>query len=300
MLKVVENKIYERLKSNNDNSFYLFDINDIREKVKYWKVKLPRVEPFFAVKCNYNRDILIAIDKLGLGFECASKGEVEKVLELKIDPQRIIYSHTVKQLSHLQYCAEKKVSKMTFDSSAELLRIKKNYPDAEVFLRIRIDKKNSTCAADVKFGCDIEQEALELIKMCCDLKMDLIGFNFHIGSITEDFQIYEKALTEVSKLFDKASSLGFHLNFINIGGGFYGENKECLDNYVDHINKAIDTHFPNINLIVAEPGRYFVESAGVLATQIILKRISVDGHVHYYINEGVFLSFLFTLDLWKN
>lgn len=296
LIKIAEGKIDERLNSNNDNPFYLVNLNDIREKCHYWREKLPRVEPYYAVKCNNNQRVMKTLNQLNVGFECASKGEVEKVLELNIDPQRIIYSHTVKQLSHLTFCAENNVKKMTFDSSAELLRIKENFPNAEVFIRIRIDITDNVDVSCVKFGCDSQLEAPNLIKLCKEQKMNLIGINFHIGSITEKFDIYEKALGKVRKLFDFAATLGFKLNVVNIGGGFMGHEINYLDNYVKPINDGIEKYFPDKSIkIVAEPGRYFVESSCVMATQIILKRISTDGHVHYYLNEGVFLSFLFNL-----
>lgn len=38
-----------------------------------WKKGLPRVTPFYAVKCNDSWPILKTLASLGTGFDCASK-----------------------------------------------------------------------------------------------------------------------------------------------------------------------------------------------------------------------------------
>lgn len=46
---------------------------------------------------------------LGAGFDCASKGEVPKVLDIGVPPESIIFAQTVKLTSHLRYGAEKNI-----------------------------------------------------------------------------------------------------------------------------------------------------------------------------------------------
>jgi ornithine decarboxylase len=63
------------------------------------------------------------------------------------------------------------------------------------------------------------------------------------------------------------------------------------------VNSALDEHFPDPELVrvIAEPGRYYVASAFVLATNIHSKREIPNGdelaHIMYYINDGVYGSF---------
>lgn len=67
---------------------------------------------------------------LGLGFDCSTKMEINKVLSLGIDPSRIIYAHTTKPPSHLQHAAKVNVDLMTFDNELELYKIKNIFPNA--------------------------------------------------------------------------------------------------------------------------------------------------------------------------
>lgn len=59
--------------SCNEDPFIVCDVSDIVRKHKLWKVSLPRVEPFYAVKCNDNPAVLEVLATLGTGFDCASK-----------------------------------------------------------------------------------------------------------------------------------------------------------------------------------------------------------------------------------
>ena len=55
-----------------------------------------------AVKCNYDPVLLQTLAALGTGFDCASKQEIETILNLGVDPSRIIYANPCKQNSHIR------------------------------------------------------------------------------------------------------------------------------------------------------------------------------------------------------
>jgi ornithine decarboxylase len=291
-VKLVGKKIEEKLASGDDDAFYLLDVEDVRMKYRKWVEKIPKVVPYYAVKCNDNQSIVKALAEAGAGFDCASKKELEQILSLGVAPEKIVYSHTAKQVSHLQFAADKNVRKVTFDSENELKKIQKIHPNAEVVLRIRFDAENSIICLGVKFGCDPSTEAPALIQLCKDMKMNLIGISFHVGSGTQDYDIFERALTKVHELFGVAKEIGFNLNFVDIGGGFMGHDVTLLDHYAAPINAAVDKYFGDSVSVISEPGRYFVESALTLAAQVILKRETSDGMLHYYLNEGIYMSFL--------
>lgn len=182
---------------------------------------------------------------------------------------------------------------MTFDCAAELKKIKKLYPNAKVGLRIRFDASNAIINLGPKFGCNPVTEAPNLIQLCKDIGMNLIGIAFHVGSGTTDYVVFKDALIAVRKLFDFAETLGINLNFVDIGGGILGNNSTLFNNFAETINLALEKYFPSEDVeIIAEPGRYFVDTAFTLAAQVILKKKSEDGQMFYYINESIYTSFL--------
>lgn len=58
---------------NNEEPFYVVDIQDILKKHKTWLLNMPRVKPFYAVKCNSSPIVLELLASLDIGFDCASK-----------------------------------------------------------------------------------------------------------------------------------------------------------------------------------------------------------------------------------
>jgi ornithine decarboxylase len=59
------------------------------------------------------------------------QAEIMKVLDLGVDPSRIIYANPCKQNSYIKYAAKKHVEMMTFDNEDELHKVKALFPDAK-------------------------------------------------------------------------------------------------------------------------------------------------------------------------
>lgn len=292
-MKFVQKNVEKRLELDIDDPFYVFDVENLKSNYRQWIEKIPQVQPFYAVKCNNEESVLRSLAELGSGFDCASINEFKQVLKLKVDPERIIYAHPSKQISHLKFAANKNILKVTFDSLEELVKIKKFHSKAQVVLRIRYDASNSVANLGSKFGCDPDFEAPELIKLCKSLELNLIGLSFHVGSGNRDFEVYKGALATCRRLFDFAELKGIKLNFLDIGGGFMDNEMAVLDDYAKPINDALEEYFSDPSIkIISEPGRYMVESAFTLAVEIVLKKVASNGHVNYYINEGIHQSFM--------
>ncbi|XP_034721082.1 ornithine decarboxylase-like [Etheostoma cragini] len=123
----------------------------------------------------------------------------------------------------------------------------------------------------------------------------------HAGSV------FKQAIADARHVFDMANLLGFQMRLLDIGGGFsaIGDFKEKFEEFSVIINEALDELFPpdcGVQ-IIAEPGRYYVESAFTLAANVIAKRVisddmdedsdreeSLDRMMMYYLNDGVYGS----------
>lgn len=111
---------------------------------------------------------------LGLGFDCASKSEIQQVLDLGVEPNRIIYANPCKQSSFIRYAAQQNVAKMTFDNAEELHKIKMLYPNAELVLRILTDDSKSLCQLGLKFGAPLDTVDY-LLRTAKELDLNVIG-----------------------------------------------------------------------------------------------------------------------------
>lgn len=57
---------------------------------------MPRVTPFYAIKCNGDPGLVQLLASLGAGFDCASMGEISQVLKIGVPTSRIIFAHPCK------------------------------------------------------------------------------------------------------------------------------------------------------------------------------------------------------------
>ncbi|EDV20646.1 uncharacterized protein TRIADDRAFT_31473 [Trichoplax adhaerens] len=290
---------------NEDDPFYLVDISDLICKYKTWMSLLPRIRPFYAMKCNPNFQMVATLCRLGAGLDVASAGEIETAVALGLKGEDVIYSNTCKGISHLKVAANEGITQMTFDSEEELHRIKRILPNARLLLRLLVDDSGAQWKHGIKAGAPFSRVS-HLFKVAKKLGLNLVGTSFHVGSDCGDPSAYSKAIERCRKAFDIAVSLGMELSMLDIGGGYPGHADTLFKNVgATSINEAIDIHFPSGCgvKIISEPGKYFAMSSSILCANIIGKRlryedgdVQIEGvkalEVMYHISEGMGGSFL--------
>ncbi|KAF9345093.1 hypothetical protein BGX26_003526 [Mortierella sp. AD094] len=289
-----------------ENAFYVADLGEVYRQHLRWKTLLPRIEPFFAMKCNPDPMVMRLLASLGAGFDCASKNEIQSVLDLGVDPSRIIYANPCKQNSFVKYAYNNKVRMMTFDNAEELHKIKRFHPEAQLVLRILTDDSKSLCKLGLKFGAPLDTTA-SLLATAQELGLDVIGISFHVGSGCFDANAFGEAVIRARRVFDQAKDYGFDFKFLDVGGGFPSAHITegiTFEKVASILGSTVDALFGPEVRVIAEPGRYYVGSAYTLATQVIARRtIQHDldqvfdnsknenpSHM-YYINDGMYGSF---------
>ena len=141
---------------------------------------LPRIKPHYAIKANNDPLILRLFAHLDTGFDCASQAELEQVLEIGVDAERIIYANPCKAKSSLIHAYRRGVDYMTFDNEHELHKVKESHASAKLLLRIKTDDSSAKWALGIKFGADMKT-ALGLVDLARELKLNLVGVAFHVG-----------------------------------------------------------------------------------------------------------------------
>ena len=89
--------VREQVHTHRD-AFYVVDLAEVARKHAEWSAALPRVRPFYAVKCNDDPQIVRTLAALGTGFDCASKTEISMVLSTGVKPEDVIFAHPAKQV----------------------------------------------------------------------------------------------------------------------------------------------------------------------------------------------------------
>jgi ornithine decarboxylase len=300
----------EAMQISND-AFYVIDLNEVKDMYRQWQDLIPRVQPYYAVKCNPDPWILRTLAELGAGFDCATPAEMEAVCDAAASvpafsvADRVLYAHPVKQPSHVRDATALGVSMMTFDNVDELRKIAALHPRAELILRLLPDDSTAACQFGKKFGAALE-ELPAILQTVKDLDLNLVGVSYHIGSGPSATQPFSDAVILARAAFDLAQSFGIKLELLDIGGGFPGSSWDrqlqtksnlFFEEVAEVLNEALDEHFPASSgvRILSEPGRYMVHSSQTLAATVIGKRVTKmdDGskQFRYYLNDGLYGSF---------
>lgn len=303
-------------KNNPSTAFYIINLGDIIKQLKHWRELFPYIDPRYAVKCNPNKVVCQLLALLGVGFDVASKNEINLVKDYVQDIENVIYANPYKESSSIQYARSMDVDTTVFDSEYELYKIKLYHPNCKLLIRLKVDDKGSLCKFSEKFGVDIA-DVVELLKLAKSLSLNVIGCCFHVGSGCSKASQYYDALKMVNEVFTAGKEIGLEMNMIDIGGGFPGLSDDKSNELMDEIKINVDKglldffsekfYIPKFNdneelpelKLIAEPGRFFVQKSHTLMVNIIGKKIKFlknnneekEKICYYYLNDGVYGSF---------
>lgn len=286
---------------NGDCGLFIVDLSVIINKFNEWKRLLPTVTPYYAVKSNPNPMILKVLAILGAGFDCASKSEIESVLDLDMcPPEKIIFANPAKFDAHLRFARSVDVDLMTFDNRYELLKIAHIHPDAQLVLRIKVDDSHSVCQFNKKFGASLK-DVKPLFERAKQLDLNIVGVSFHVGSGCQNVTAFDTAIERAKQVFDIGKEYGYAMHLLDIGGGFPGIDDDehiSFEAFATQINESICEHFSDMDdnfKVIAEPGRYFCSASHTLVLNVVAKNDGYDEDGNkmfmYTVNDGVYGSF---------
>jgi diaminopimelate decarboxylase/aspartate kinase len=244
----------------------LFNVRAVRDMKSIDRV-------FYAIKANPHPDILRLFANEGIGFECVSPGEVERVLDAipELDRDRILFTPNFAERGEYSWAFEQGAH-VTVDN----LYVLRHWP--EVFrnrtLLIRVDggvgrghhQHVRTAGAHSKFGVPLD-ELPELTTLSRNLGITIAGLHAHPGSGVFEVQNW----VETASMLSAAAEMFPAVRFLNIGGGI--GVPESLDQPAFDM-AALDRALQPLRAARSdrefwlEPGRYMVAAAGVLLTRV--------------------------------
>ncbi len=277
------------------------DLDVVAESYRSLREALPLARVFYAVKANPAAPILDRLCVLGSNFDTASRGEIEMCLAAGASAERISFGNTIKKERDIAFAYQAGVRLFAFDSEAELIKIAKVAPDAQVFCRILVECDGAEWPLSRKFGCSPEM-AMDLLLQAKQFGLDPYGVSFHVGSQQTDLSQWDSAVGRAARMFSILAERDVNLRMVNIGGGFpahYRQGVEPIERYAAAVMGAITRHFGNaLPDIIIEPGRSMVGDAGIIQSEVVL--ISTKGDEDQkrwvYLDVGKFSGLAETMD----
>ncbi len=276
-------------KERIETPFLLIDRERVKEKVSLIGRFIKNSKVFYAVKANPDIKVLKFLDKLKIGFEISSEGELEILSALGVEPSRIISSNPIKSLKFLELAASYGIKYFSFDSADEVEKLAEYVPHSNVYIRLSVPNEGSEWPLSKKFGVELDT-ALSLLSYAKERLLNPVGITFHVGSQCTNVYNWHIALDKARILWDKAEKNGIKLKLLNIGGGYpinYTKSVISIETIEKNVNSLIYDKFPEDIEVHIEPGRAVIGDAGILVTTVIGKARRLDED-WLYIDVGVF------------
>lgn len=294
-------KLVEAAKSiKTSGPAVLLDLDKVEENYHKIAVGMGDAHIHYAVKANPNIEILKRLNSLGSKFDAASKGEIDRLLSIGVDPVCISFGNTIKKSADIQWAYEKGVDLFAADSEMELDKIAKHAPNSKVYIRMLVGATEADWPLSRKFGCS-SVHVVPLFHYAAKLGLKPVGISFHVGSQTRHPHMWYNTLDIAAAVWHNAIEEGFNPLLLNIGGGFpsfYGDPITEMQDYSRDLREAIEIRFGPVQYLMAEPGRGLVGDAGVIVSEVLLvSRKHPDDSVRWvYLDIGKFSGLSETID----
>ncbi len=280
----LENMSLIELGEKFNTPLYCYSLSQIEYNYKLIEKSFKKIKPLicYAMKANFNSEIIKTLSNLGSGIDVVSMGELKRSLSNGVRNEKVVFSGVGKTTKELKFSILKKIKQINVESSEELEEIdvicNKIKKKINVCLRVNPDvdanthNKISTGRSEDKFG--IANHKIENIfqQYKKNKYINLVGLSIHIGSQIVSLQPFKKAFKRIKEQILKLKNLGYNLTTVDLGGGigimYNNQQKKLID--IGEYAKLVEDTFANMNLeVIIEPGRFLVGSSGVILTKII-------------------------------
>lgn len=254
-------------------STFVYDIDSIRAAADGLRSLESVDRILYAVKANFNEDIIRALAAAGVDFDCVSPGEVQHLQTVlpDLDNTRLLYTPNFAPREEYEWAVSEGLQ-VTLDNLYPLQAWPDVFEGQKIFVRLDPGTGRGhhehvkTAGIHSKFGIP-RFEVEELERLVKSANADVIGIHAHIGSGILDPDSWRSVAAELIKVAERFPNV----EVVDLGGGLgvpekFGDDQFDL-NALDEILSAIKKAYPKYRLWL-EPGRYLVSQAGVLLSRV--------------------------------
>ena len=252
---------------------FVYDLEVARVTARSLRTLGSLARVHYSMKANPHPQLLRALHEEGIEFECVSRGEVERVLELfpALERERILYTPNFAPRAEYAWALAAGV-RVTVDNSDVLAAWPQLFAGREIFVRVDPGVGRGhhehvrTAGSRSKFGIPVTElgEAARLARAC---GAHIIGLQAHIGSGIFDITSWE----HTARLLAGAAGAFTAVRVIDAGGGLGVPERAEQPGVdlagLDTLLTAVRAEHPQLEVWL-EPGRYLIANAGVLLARV--------------------------------
>jgi Diaminopimelate decarboxylase len=284
---------YRELVATYGSPLLVLDQAAVRKQYLALTQALPDVRLHYALKPLPHSAVVATLKAEGCGFDLATNGEVDVMLENQINPDDCIHTHPIKRDGDIRYALEYGCKVFVFDNPVELDKFIPYQDKAELLLRVSFPNPETKVDLSKKFGCTPEA-ALPLLRKAKAMNLNVIGLSFHVGSQVPNARRHVEAITACNQILRDAAAEGIELQVLDIGGGFpvnYGADGSDFDIYefCAPIREALNNTPAGIRKL-AEPGR-FISAPCMTSVASVMGKAERFGRTWYYLDDGLYGSY---------
>ncbi len=245
--------------------------------------------PCYAVKANYNPQLLKIIASSGFGADVVSAGELYFAQKAGFPNEKIVFAGVGKTAAELELAISSGIHSLNIESAAELELAgqiaQKLQRRVNIALRInpdiRVDTHEyiTTALHSNKFGIPVEEALLHYRQLKFHPWLNPAGVHVHIGSQITDVQPFRKAADELNHFVAELESMGIGLDFIDLGGGIginYQHRFDAPNTDAQHLHEILSSYLntlqPKGKAVLAELGRAIIGNTGLLISRVLYKK----------------------------
>ena len=252
---------------------FVYDLEAVRAAARSLRALGSLARVHYSMKANPHPQLLRTLRAEGIEFECVSRGEVERVLELfpDLDRERILYTPNFAPRAEVAWALSAGV-RVTVDNSYVLTSWPQLFRAHEIFVRVDSGVGRGhhthvrTAGTRSKFGVPIA-ELPEVARRAHDAGARVVGLQAHVGSGVFDVTSWE----HTARLLAAAAPGFAQLRVIDVGGGLGVPERPDQPGVdlarLDTLLLAVRAEHPQLEVWL-EPGRYLVAAAGVLLARV--------------------------------
>ena len=243
------------------------------------------------------------LERLGLGLDVCTGGELATALAAGFPAERIMFHGNNKSIEELAMARDAGVGRVVVDSFDEIDRIAEVGLETRLLIRVtpgveaHTHEFVQTGQEDSKFGFTlaggVAREAMKRVHEIPGCR--LVGLHAHIGSQIFDMAAFELAARRVAALVaDARSELSIELEELNLGGGLgiahtvdemTPDPRASVEQILRAVHDEFAAHAMAAPALFVEPGRAIVGSSCVTLYRVgtvktipgVRTYVSVDG-----------------------